>query len=93
MSSHHAVTLAMSGADVGQDSFPVTMEDSDAENEDDEGTTGVSRVYISSLVATISLRSQDGDNLGERLDEPLKISFSTSKVKMTSSQKYKKKSV
>ncbi|XP_071839225.1 uncharacterized protein [Apostichopus japonicus] len=73
------VTLAMSGADVGQDSFPVTMEDSDAENEDDEGTKGVSRVYISSLVATISLRSQDGDNLGERLDEPLKISFSTSK--------------
>lgn len=86
---HVAVTLAMSGADVGQDSFPVTIEDSENEEEEggdeDENEGGenkpAKKIFIGSLIATISLRSQEGGDLGHQLDEPLRISFSTSKVR------------
>ncbi|KAJ8030847.1 Adhesion G protein-coupled receptor L3 [Holothuria leucospilota] len=69
------VTLAMSAADVSQTTMSVAMETSDSG--EDKVTSEKPKAFIGSLVATISLMSKEGNSLGNKLSEPLRISFST----------------
>lgn len=68
----------MSAADVSQTTMSVAMETADSG--EDQVTSERPEAFIGSLVATISLMSKEGGNLGNKLSEPLRISFSTTEV-------------